>query len=148
MILTVIEEQVCSPVLARHLKAVGVPQVSQYYFWRGQRQDQSPFYDIIRLHHQSTEFVMNSVERWSAYTSGELGAMLPPTATTRRFFDAPHMWLCEVAGVGGYAADKEADARGKMLLRMCGMPDPDIPLDLPQESETCQQGSEGKVGCL
>ena len=137
MLLTGIEMQVCSPVLAQHLKAIGIPQHSEYFFWRGRDKpseepiDHTFFSACIRLHHQGSDCVQYAQERWSAYTSAELGAMLPPLATTRRFLDCPTKWLCTLAGVGGYAADTEADARAKLLLRLYGVMDPDLPLDLP-----------------
>ena len=130
MVLNYIDCQVCPIVLAQHLKAIGIPQVSYFKYWRGG----NGLVEGPECWHGPTsddKFLPDAEEVIAAHTSAELGAMLPPLAMTRRFLNRPDMWLCDLPGVGGYPGESEAAARAKVLLRMHGIVNPDIPLDIP-----------------
>lgn len=113
-----LEHQVCSLELAKQLKELGVKQESIFYF----SNLDTPY---LRIDLWWEEPEKSGDFRISAFTSAELGAMLPDTLAGKQLYHwhTGAMWfigyLCEN---GMYQPAKvrttEADARAQMLVHL------------------------------
>ena len=110
-----LEQQVVSFPLARKLKEVGVKQES-YFWWNfnDHAPEQGWFLDDENLAYSKEHTV-------SAFTSGELGEMLPGMIasygfTTRKYADG--MFKCSYGQNIRRVADTEANARASLLIHL------------------------------
>ena len=105
-----LEQQVCSPSLAKKLKALGVQQDS-YLYWG---QYSTTEWRIVNPLWRATDKNSNDV---SAFTVAELGEMLP--SMTISYHKAIGEWTCKTMNekVPEITMEMtEADARAQMLI--------------------------------
>jgi len=125
------EKQVCSLELARKLKKLNCKQES--LFWWCEWADRKPTIEYVENYDK--DFIVEtggSMDRCSAYTVAELGEMLHKDTKNNKFpfycstqcisrTDKTRNWMC-FKGTGWvrnelqFNAEKEADARAKMLI--------------------------------
>lgn len=112
-----IEQQVCSLELAKRLKELGVKQESLFHWQHklGGSSESDAGKDILVY----GRYGYHCVEVASAFTSAELGEMLPPGPTEHvkvaKSVDYPDLWMCWMRGHVERDVN-EADARAKMLV--------------------------------
>lgn len=103
------KEQVASLELCRRLQALDVKETSLLYWSVG---EMFTTVEPVVPYHTKEPYIR-------AYTSGELGQMLPLGTTTWRQQNGPkkEIWKCESEYYGVIFEDeKEANARAKMLI--------------------------------
>jgi len=123
-----LKNQVCSLELAKRLKELGIPQISQFVWLEDQSaHDTTTGESVIRLYWKTDTSAVNEgggdisqqdfslLKKWSAFTVAELGELIPrkverpggnTTDGTYNFYTGKEV----------VEADTEADARAKMLI--------------------------------
>lgn len=98
--------------LAKRLHELGVKKRSLFY-WSNEDNEKEPW----KIDFSGYAVSRNGVEvaHYPAYTSGELGEMLPVGCFSRKSFDDDR-WFIDMAGIDKFFyGDTEAEARGLML---------------------------------
>jgi len=108
-----IEQQVCSPELAKRLNELGEHQES-YFYWVSWGGDSFDLMDrtamINELNHDE--------EKYSAFTDAELGESLKAFGASTEYILDPEYeaYYCYVDGMAPTADQTEANARAKMRV--------------------------------
>lgn len=111
-----LEKQVVSLELAKKLSELGVKQESQFYWYEG--------YNGWLLHYVSYKqklFIEYNSPYYSAFTSAELGEMLPSEVEgckikTQKNDEEYLVYIDYLSAVIIFFSHNEADARAKMLI--------------------------------
>lgn len=111
-----LEDQVCNLELSKRLRELGVKQESLFYWTETISDDWQVLYQSY-----VTERAGQSIEWYSAFTSAELGKMLPVRVISGRrkaYFMSKPLYFCNFDGRPKHqeSAETEADARAKMLV--------------------------------